>query len=197
LTSVESWLGQSLDPDPRPDKLILRYLAAFGPATVRDIQRWSGLTRLHEVTERLRPALRIFRNEAGAELFDLPDAPRPDPATPAPPRFLPEYDNLLLSHDDRGRFIRDGRRVPLPPGNGGTMGTLLVNGDFEATWRVTRHNEIATLTVQPFRRLSPSDTQAIASEGARLLGFIAADATPDVVVTTSPGRRSRERVPSL
>jgi hypothetical protein len=137
---------------------------------VRDVQTWSGLTRLAEVADRLRPSLRTFRDEQGNELLDLPDAPRPDPSTPVPPRFLPEYDNLLLSHADRTRFITGGEQVPLPPGNGARFGTLLVDGTLAATWRITSDEEAAVLHVEPFGRLSERD--AIAAEGERLLGFV-------------------------
>src|SRR2546423_13862167 len=146
---LSTWLGAPRDVEPTDDDLVLRYLGAFGPATVRDAQTWSGLTRLREVVERLRPKLRAFRDEQGVELLDLPDAPRPEPDTPAPPRFLPEYDNLLLSHADRSRVIPDGRPVPLPPGNGGNVGTLLVDGLFRATWAISRANGTATLAVAP------------------------------------------------
>jgi hypothetical protein len=194
FSPAESWLGQPLDPDPVPDEVLLRYLAAFGPATVRDMQLWSGLTRLRAVVDRLRPRLRAFRDEQGNELYDLPDAPRPDPDIPAPPRFLPEYDNVLLSHADRARIITDGRRVPLPPGNGGTCGTILVGGFMRGTWKIARgskvgrpgahwaavegrpQGEAATLIIEPFAPLPPQDRTALAEEGLRLLDFAAADA---------------------
>ena len=167
LTTVDAWLGHGVDVDSAPDGLVLRYLAAFGPATVKDIQQWSGLTRLREVTSRLD--LVRFRDE----LLDLPDAPRPDPDTPAPPRFLPEYDNVLLSHADRTRVIPDGRRVPLPPGNGGVVGTVLVDGVFRGTWRIERPG---VLVVEPFSLWSSADRAAVTEEGMRLLAFAAPDA---------------------
>jgi hypothetical protein len=156
--------------------MILRYLAAFGPATVIDIQKWSGLTRLRANVERLRPRLCTFRDETGHELFDLPEAPRPDPETPASPRFLPEYDNVLLSHHDRDRIMTGNRLVPLPPGNGGVVGTVLVDGFFRGTWRITRNSETATLQIEPFEPLTAQESIALSEEGARLLAFAAADA---------------------
>ena len=116
---------------------MLRYLAAYGPASVADIQAWSGLSRLREVTERLGLAA-PSPVPAAAELLDLPDAPRPDPDVPAPPRFLPEYDNLLLSYAERSRVIPHRRPVPLPPGHGATGGTLLVDGLWQADWKISQ-----------------------------------------------------------
>jgi hypothetical protein len=171
--TAETWLGRALEPDPSPDGMVMRYLAAFGPATVRDVQTWSGLTRLREVMERLRPGLRSFRDEHGNELLDLPDAPRPDPETPAPPRFLPEYDNVLLSHADRSRIITDGRRPPLFPGSGGVLGTVLIDGFFRGTWKITSHRGSATLLIEPFEPLQEPDRTALAEEGERLVRFVA------------------------
>jgi len=177
-TPVESWLGEPVGADVTPEETVLRYLAAFGPASVMDVQAWSGLTRLKEVVERLRPKLITLRDERGRELFDLPDAPRPDPETPAPPRFLPEYDNVLLSHADRTRVNDLKRQIPLPPGNGAMMGNLLVDGFYRGMWRITKQ----TLTVSPFVALSKKDTNAIAEEGARLLTFVT-DAPGEVVIS--------------
>ncbi len=183
LAPLEEWLGRGLEPAPSLDAVVLRYLAAFGPATVADVQAWSGLTRLREVTDRLAPRPRSFRDEAGRDLLDLPDAPRPGADVPAPPRFLPEYDNVLLSHADRARVMDAGRRPPLPPGNGATMGTVLVDGFMRATWRVRRDRGAATLTVEPFERLSATDATGVAEEGERLLRFVAPDERYDVAIT--------------
>jgi hypothetical protein len=170
-TTAESWLGRPLDPAPSLEALLLRYLAAFGPATVRDMQTWSGLTRLAETVERLRPRLEIFRDENGHELFDLPDAPRPAAETPAPPRFLPEYDNLLLSHADRTRVIADAHRSAVF-----TQGAFLIDGFVRGTWKIARQRKSAILRILPFRKLAKKDAAALAREGERLLGFAVGEA---------------------
>jgi hypothetical protein len=173
---AEIWLGRPLDPRPRIEEMIRRYLGAFGPATVGDIQAWSGLTRLREITSVMAPRLRRDRDESGSELLDLPDAPRPDPDTPAPVRFLPEYDNLLLSHADRGRVIPGRRPVPLPPGNGGRTGTVLIDGRWNGIWTLSRTGGHAALRVQPHDPITGRDAEALEAEGARLLSFAAAGA---------------------
>ena len=172
-TTAESWLATSLAAaEPAAvERLIRRYLAAFGPATVADIQTWSGLTRLRDVTDRLE--LRALRGPDGAELLDLPGLELPDEDVPAPPRFLPEYDNLLLSHADRRRVIPHDRQVPLWPGNGATQGTLLIDGAWNATWKLTPD----ALLISPFRPLTAQERSAVEEEAAALLAFAAADAS--------------------
>jgi hypothetical protein len=176
LTPAESWLGRPLASEASVDALVLRYLAAFGPASVRDIQVWSGLTRLGEVVERLAPQLRAYRDENGQELWDVPDAPRPDEDTPAPPRFLPDFDNVLLSHGDRTRIIADEYRKRLTTANGVLPGTVLVDGFVRGSWKLQRERDTATLLIEPFKRLSSEDRAAVAEEGTRLLTFAAPEA---------------------
>ena len=172
-TTAEAWLGRPLGPAPSLEETILRYLGAFGPATVKDVQTWSGLSRLGDVIERLRPRLRIFRDESGKELFDVPDAPMPDPDTPAPPRFLPEFDNLILSHADRTRVIAEEYRKAIASKNGMVPATVLVDGFVRGTWKTERSRGKATLEIKPFEPLTKDDRDALAEEGERLIRFVA------------------------
>jgi hypothetical protein len=135
-TTFAAYLDREPEPAGTADAMFLRYLAAFGPASVQDAQAWSGLTRLSEVAERLLPELIVFQDEAGRTLYDLPRAPRPSEFVAAPIRFLPEYDNLFFGYADRARFIPDGRKPPIPPGNGARTGTVLVDGEWQATWKI-------------------------------------------------------------
>jgi hypothetical protein len=172
-TTAEAWLGRRLDTDPSPEEMVVRYLGAFGPAGVKDVQTWSGLTRLGELVDRLRPRLSTFRDEHGRELLDLPDAPRPDQDAPAPPRFLPEFDNLILSHADRARVIADDYRRAIASRNGMVPATFLVDGFVRGTWKTQRARRKATLSIEPFEALSGNDRDALAEEGERLLRFMA------------------------
>jgi hypothetical protein len=171
LALLDDWIGGSLDPAPSIDGVVLRYLAAFGPASVGDVQAWSGLTRLAEVLERLTPQLRLFASERGETLYDLPDAPRPDADVPVAPRFLPEYDNVLFAHRDRRRIIDVPSRVPLPPGNGAREGTFLSDGYFRGTWRMLGEE----LLVTPFAALDEDATLELRREGERLAAFLGID----------------------
>ena len=164
------WALAADGDEPDVGRLILRYLAAFGPATTADIRTWSGLTGLRAAVERVRPRLRAFEDERGAELLDVPDGPLPDPGTPAPPRFLPEYDNVHLSHADRSRIL-GGRGPGLPFPRGSWIGTLLVDGFYRANWSAAD----GTLTIDRFTPADddpPGTQQAIEAEGTRLLELI-------------------------
>lgn len=174
-TSAEAWLGSPLSSAATPDEMIMRYLAAFGPATVKDMQVWSGLTRLGEAVDRLRPQLRSFVDRNGNELFDLPDAPMPDPDTPVPVRFLSEFDNMLLSYDDRTRIIADEHRPLVFTENGIIRATILVDGFVNGLWTIERKRKAADLIIRPFGPLSGEAFAALLEEGARLLEFAAAD----------------------
>lgn len=169
---ASDWLGP-LDTSPDPARLVRRYLAAYGPATVGDIRAWSGVSGLREVVDGLRTELRVFQDSAGRELFDLPDAPRPDPDVPAPVRFLAEFDNLLLAYADRTRVMTDEVRRRVCEGDA-VWPTVLVDGAVRALWDITRDG---TLTVRPFDRLSKAERDAITEEGTRLAAFAAS--TPD------------------
>lgn len=135
-TPLDTWVGRPVATEPSIDDLVVRYLRAFGPATVADVAAWTRLTGLREVLERLRPQLRTYADERGRELFDVSDGQLPDPDTPAPVRFLPEYDNVLLSHADRSRFHAAG--LSLAEVAGPVKGTVLVDGTVQAVW----HSEV-------------------------------------------------------
>jgi DNA glycosylase AlkZ-like len=167
---LDSWTGVA--GGERPDgtsvaDLVLRYLAAFGPATAADLATWSWLTGFREVLDTLGPRLRTYRDEAGRELFDLPDAPLPHPDTVAPFRFLPEYDNVALSHADRSRIV-----APESVGRiTGYVGTFLVDGFVAGQWRIARDDGAAALVLDPFVPLSAPQRDDALAEGAALLRF--------------------------
>ncbi len=181
-TTAESWLGRSLEQNPSLDDMVLRYFGAFGPATVADVAAWSRLTGLREVVERLRPRLRTFVDARGRELFDLPDAPRPDPEVPAPARFLPEYDNVLLSHADRTRFSHDTSGARIGNGRRTVHGTVLFDGRVHATWRIERDaGRAACALVVSHSEISKRGRAQIAAEGRRFLRFTEPGAADRVV----------------
>ncbi|WP_411089700.1 winged helix DNA-binding domain-containing protein [Streptomyces sp. 061-3] len=193
LTTAEHWLGRPAEPTPTPDATVLRYLGAFGPASVKDMQMWAGLTRLREAFERLRPQLITFRDENGVELFDLPDAPRPDADTPAPPRFLPEFDNVLLGHADRTRVIPPQYRGRNGNGNQ-AYGTVLVDGFLAAIWRLGapgtksggKPGGEGIVTVQALGKLSRAERDAVTEEGLRMLATTAPTQEPAHEIRFAP-----------
>ncbi|NGO68874.1 winged helix DNA-binding domain-containing protein [Streptomyces sp. SB3404] len=186
---AETWLGRPLAVEPCVESAVLRYLGAFGPASVLDAQTWSGLTRLSEVLERLRPQLRVFRDEQGTELFDLPDAPRPEEDLPLPARFVAEYDNLVLAHADRSRLMDESARAALARKNGQVPGTVLLDGRVRGTWKADTSRKAAALTVTPLGPLSDDERAALAQEGARLLAFAAGGPGAHTVGFDDPAHR--------
>jgi Winged helix DNA-binding domain len=183
MATAESWLGRPVDARPSLDRMVLRYLAAFGPASVLDVQTWSGLTKLGEVVDRLRPKLRTYVDESsGRELFDLAEVELPSPDTPAPVRFLPELDNIGLSHADRARVIDPALHQRLIANERLMRGGILYDGFTCAVWKISRQGKkSAVLEIQPLHKLSKQARTEIEAEGNHLLGF-AADgvATHDV-----------------
>jgi hypothetical protein len=175
-TTAEKWLGRPLAKEPSLEQLVIRYLAAFGPASVMDAQAWSGLTRLGAVFEGLRDRFAVFADEGGRELFDLPDAPRPPAKTKAPVRYLYDYDNLLLSHADRSRFEFDDMRRKIWTRYEGIPGSVLVDGLVRGLWTVRRERgKSALLDVMLSAPLKKREEGEVVREGERLLEFLAAD----------------------
>ena len=180
LTTFEAWLGRPPGPAYADEDLVVRYLGAFGPASVADMRAWSGLA-LKSAFERERPKLRTFRDTEGRELFDLPRAPRPPAEIEAPVRFLPDYDNILLAHVDRTRVMAPGRHLGLFSSNGVMKGSVLVDGFVRATWIPTSAGDLTTLHITPFDEpLAKSDAAAVEAEGRKLLKLLAPAAKHDV-----------------
>jgi hypothetical protein len=175
------WLAQELGGRPSVGEVVVRYLAAFGPATARDVQAWSGLTRLGEVVDRLRGRLRVFRDERGRELFDVLGGALPDPETPAPVRFLPPFDNVILSHAERDRIIAPEHRAVVSRDR--LLRTFLVDGSVAGTWEL----DGAGLHVRPFGPLTDAELEAVVREADALLAFVTPDGSA-TEVRISPGR---------
>jgi hypothetical protein len=176
LTTTTSFLGKPESTSTTPDDLVMRYLAAFGPATARDAQAWSGLQGLGEVLERLRPGLCTFKDEQGRELFDITDSAYPNPDTPAPVRFLPDYDNVCLAHADRSRIVSEEDRKRAGIGTA----VLLVDGFAKATWKLERQGKAATVVVDEFEPFSKTQRADIGDEAAALLDFLAPGQSHDL-----------------
>ncbi|WP_434446805.1 winged helix DNA-binding domain-containing protein [Lentzea sp. E54] len=180
---LTSWLGRGLAPpspagaDPVGEALALRFLAAFGPAAVADLRAWCGLAGLPGAVAAIREKLVTFRDERGRELIDLPDAPRPDPDTPAPVRFLPAFDNAILGYHDRDRIIDHAHRGLSVAGER----VVLVDGRVSATWTA----EADTVTVAPLRRFSRAEHAAVAEQGQELAAFLTDNASRRVRMAES------------
>lgn len=172
---AETWLGEPLGDNESPEALVLRYLAAFGPATAADVQAWSGLQGLRDVVAALRPKLCVLRDERGREVFDLPDAPRPTDDPEAPVRFLPEFDNLIVSRAD-ARFVADEHRSSIFLSALRVLPTFLVDGFAAGTWKSERKKATAALILEPFATLPKKIRAALEEEGDALVRFLESDA---------------------
>jgi hypothetical protein len=188
LTSLEAWVAGGPVPEepPQPmplDELVRRHLAAYGPSTVKDVQTWSGLTRLAEVVADLGTELVRFTGEDGAELLDLPDAPRPSADVDAPPRLLPDFDEVLLAHADRRRIVPSAHRVRIASRNGMPPATVLIDGRVAGTWRQERSGRRGGdvgITVETWGPLPRSERPRMEEEALRLLDLVAPDTGHDV-----------------
>jgi hypothetical protein len=178
---AESWLGEPVQTDAAAHAFALRYLAAFGPASVQDFQGWTGLGAMKSIFEDLRPKLRTFRDERGRELFDLPNAPRPSADEEAPVRFLPEYDHVLLGYAERTRIIADAHRPALQTKNLIVPAIFLVDGFIAGLWTMETKKGVARMLVKPLITLSKPVRNALSDEGGKLLQFIEPDAKSHVV----------------
>jgi hypothetical protein len=161
---------QMHDPTEARAEMLRRYFAAFGPASRRDIGAWSMMhvPELDRALERLEP-LRRFRDEHGRELLDVPRAPLPDVETPAPVRFLPKWDNVLLAFADRTRVLPEQYRKTVIRMNGDVAQTFLVDGFVAGVWRV----ENGRVVLAPFTALSRSAQRELEDEAGRLEAFFA------------------------
>ncbi|MEU4190359.1 winged helix DNA-binding domain-containing protein [Kribbella sp. NPDC026611] len=181
FTPAEAWLGKKLRKRAELKELVTRYLEAFGPATPADFQTWSGLQKAKPIFDELE--LETFTDDAGKTLYDVPDAPRPDADTAAPVRFLPEFDNLLLSHAKRERIIADEHKPAVFTKNLRVKATYTVDGFVAGLWTVEKKRGVATLTLTPFGRLTKKTTTELEREGDGLVRFLEPDAKSYEIVT--------------
>lgn len=185
LVRVENWLPGRKPCLSRTD-LVRRYLAAYGPASINDMQIWCRLTRLGTQFKALEKELVTFEDSLGRVLYDLPDAPRPSADTPAPVRFLPLYDNVYLGYDNRRRMLMDDDtgRVNL---FSGFRPAVLIDGVIAAGWAVSRRQEMARLEIEPYRKLGKGEVREIEREGDDFLRFMEEDAKSYAVEVQSFG----------
>ena len=170
---ARTWLGaDGASGDAAAAQLVRRYLASFGPATRADIAQWTGLA-LSVLDPGLEPLeLTRFRDELDRELYDIPRAPLPPADTPAPPRFLPRFDNLVLSHADRRRVLADENRTTVIE-RGEVRATFLVDGFVAGTWAL----DGGRVRLEPFASLPRGVRREVADEAARLEAFLAGRGT--------------------
>src|SRR5438132_10073925 len=178
--AARHWIAEGERPSENDalEILVRRGLAAFGPATLADIAKFAGQVppRVRPTLERIAPKLRTFSDGDGRVLYDLPRAPRPAADLPAPVRFLPRYDELLISYQHRDRVIAPAHRRAVYAKNAIVEAVVMVDGFAAGTWALTHTRDEAVLRVSPFRRLAPKERAAVATEARALLSFLAPEA---------------------
>ena len=186
LSPAKIYLAGETAAELTPGDLLLRYLRAFGPASLKDMSVWSGITSLRSAFQEVRPALQEHRDEQGRALFDLADAVLPHPETPILPRFLPEFDNLLLSHFDRSRIMAPAVKDQVFTRNGIIRATVLIDGFVQGLWKVEHTQKGAVLNIQLFQPISGHEKDLLVKEGLKLLAFVTDGGTEHQVEFSGP-----------
>ncbi len=178
--AARHWIGRGSRPDEAAavEHLVRRCIAAFGPLTLADIAKFAGQvpSRIRPALARLEPRLRHFVDEQGRALYDLRAAPRPDPDTAAPVRFLPRYDEVLIAYQHRDRVMAERFRPSVYAKNGIIEAVVLVDGSAAGTWSLVRGKSDAVVRVSLFRKLAPRERSDVVAEGTRLALFLAPEA---------------------
>lgn len=181
-----AWLGQAVNPHDDLETLIMRYVAACGPASVMDMQTWAGMPKLKDAFDKVRPKLHSYRDDQGRELFDLPDGVILPAEVPAPVRFIPEYDNSMISHQNRTRILAEAYRTKVFLSAARVRATVLLNGFVCAAWKIEKAKSTVTLIIDLFETVSATDREAIAEEGERLLRFVEPGVTKTAISFVAP-----------
>lgn len=181
---ADQWLGRAPAAKADVEQIIRRYLAAFGPATPADIQTFTGFKGLKAVVEGM-DGLAVYRNAAGKPLYDVKDGLFARADTPAPVRFLPDFDGVMLAHADRGRVISEENRKALGNKNLRVPAVFLVDGFAAGSWSLTATKTKATLDAKAFGPLARAVKDELVAEGEAQLRFVAPEAKTVAVAFAS------------
>ena len=151
--------------------LVVRYLEAFGPATMQDIAQFGTILRppVQAALASLGDALVRYDGPDGELLYDIPGGLLPPEDVPAPPRLLPMWDSTLLAYADRSRITPPAFRSLVMRRNGDVLPTILVDGYVAGVWRPTD----AGIEVTAFRALDDNALAGLETEARGLRAFLA------------------------